>query len=135
MNKKLEKLIDKFKAVESEIVEILNNTPIDFDESQEKSVVKKQIKEYIKRVNKAKKLFEEYQEIAKQIENIDADDDESQELVKAVLDIRELENTDVFAQAYGTETDVSLEKLKKIDEKKTDKTKDINKSKDSVKTL
>ena len=45
MNKKLENLVNKFKSVEGEIVELLNESPINFDESQEKSVVKKQIKE------------------------------------------------------------------------------------------
>lgn len=135
MNKKLENLVNKFKSVEGEIVELLNESPINFDESQEKSVVKKQIKEYIKRVNKAKKLFSQYEELAKEIEEINSDEGDSAELAKAVLDIRDLEKMDVFAQAYGTETDVTLEKLKKKDEKKIEKTKENKKTKEAVKTF
>lgn len=116
MKKKMEKLIERFKQVESEIVSILKDNPIDFNETDDKFAIKKAIKEYLKKMNRAKRLFSEYEEIAKQIEDANHDDeDESAELSKIVLEIREGEMSETLSQAYGTESDVVLEKLKKKD--------------------
>ena len=105
-----------------------NDKNVIFDETQEKSVVKKSLKDYIKKVNKAKKIFEEYEVLAKEIEDITGDEGESAELSKAVLEIRDLEHVEVLGQGYGTESDVVLEKLKKK-EKKTKSEKESAKEK------
>lgn len=89
MKKKLENLVEKFKKKETEILEILKqNIPI-FDEIQDNALVKKNIKDYIKKVNKAAKLFDEYEALAKEITDITGDDGESAELSKAVVEFRE----------------------------------------------
>lgn len=119
MKKNLEKLVDRFKKIEEELVGILNESTISFSEVDDKTSIKKAIKEYIKKVNKAKKLFDEYELIAKEIEDAN-NDDESAELSKAVLEIRDAELSEVLAQGYGTESDVLLEKLKKKDKKTKD---------------
>ena len=122
MKKNLEKLVDRFKKVEEELVETLKESTINFDELDDKTSIKKAIKEYIKKVNKAKKLFDEYEVIAKEIEDANNDEGESAELSKAVLEIRDAEFAQVLAQGYGTESDVLLEKLKKKEKKiKTEK--------------
>ena len=128
MKKNLEKLVERFKKVEAELVEILNESSIKFDELDDKTSVKKAIIEYIKKVNKAKKLFDEYEVIAKEIEDLNADEGESAELSKAVLEIRDLEHVEVLGQGYGTESVVVLEKLKKK-EKKTKSEKESAKEK------
>lgn len=120
MKKNLEKLVDRFKKIEEELVGILNESTISFSEVDDKTSIKKAIKEYIKKVNKAKKLFDEYERIAKEIEDANNDDGESAELSKAVLEIRDAELSEVLAQGYGTESDVLLEKLKKKDKKTKD---------------
>ncbi|MBR7172397.1 MAG: hypothetical protein IKD36_01245 [Clostridia bacterium] len=122
MKKNLEKLVEKFKKIETELVEILNESSIKINELDDKQVVKKAIKDYIKKVGKAKKLFDEYETIAKEIEDINNDEGESAELSKAVLEFRESEMGEVLAQGYGTESDVLLEKLKKKEKvKKSEK--------------
>ena len=120
MKKNLEKLVEKFKKIESELVEILNESSINFSELDDKTSIKKALKEYIKKVNKAKKLFDEYEIVAKEIEDANNDEGESAEFSKAVLEIRESEFGEVLAQGYGTETDVLLEKIKKKDKVKKD---------------
>ena len=89
MKKNLESLVEKFKKKEVELLEILNDKNVIFDETQEKSVVKKSLKDYIKKVNKAKKIFEEYEVLAKEIEDITGDEGESAELSKTVVEFRE----------------------------------------------
>ena len=89
MKKSLENLVEKFRKKEVELLEILNDKNVIFDESQEKSVVKKNLKDYIKKVNKAKKIFEEYEVLAKEIEDITGDEGESAELSKTVVEFRE----------------------------------------------
>lgn len=89
MKKNLESLVEKFKKKEVELLEILNDKNVVFDETQEKSVVKKSLKDYIKKVNKAKKIFEEYEVLAKEIEDITGDEGESAELSKTVVEFRE----------------------------------------------
>ena len=89
MKKSLENLVEKFRKKEVELLEILNDKNVIFDESQEKSVVKKNLKDYIKKVNKAKKIFDEYETLAKEIEDITGDEGESAEFSKTVVEFRE----------------------------------------------
>lgn len=94
MKKNIEKLIFDFRKVESELVAILSNKDVIFDLNESKPTVKKYLKDYIKKVNKAKKLFEQYESLAKKIENIDSDDEDLPELSKVVLEFREYAETE-----------------------------------------
>ena len=117
MKKRLENLVEKFKKKESELLEILNENNVIFDESQEKAVVKKNLKDYINKINKAKKIFEEYESLAKEIEDITGDEGESAEFSKTIVEFRE---------------DISLENEPKIedeiDNKKLNKVKKASKN-------
>lgn len=99
MKKNLENLVEKFKKKEAELLELLNQTEPVFDESQGKSVIKKNIKTYILKVEKAKKVFEEYETLAKKIEDISSDDGESAEFSKTIVEFRQdaETNSEIFA--------------------------------------
>ncbi len=115
MKKDLETLVEKFKSIEEELIEILKSKPEDFDETLPKSVVKKALKEYIKKVNKAEGLFDEYQELAKKISKATSDEgDEVPELAKTVVEFRD---DDAYVKA----------KPKTLREEKTTKKKIIKK--------
>lgn len=115
MSKTLDKLIEKFKNLEKEIISILSVGSLDVDEKQNKTIVKKEIKEYIKKLNKAKKLFDEYEDLAKQISDLTVDEDDSAVLSKTIFE------EDIFGKKE--------EKIKDINELKNEKQKSKNKSK------
>ena len=87
MNKKETALIDKFKKLEEELLEVLKLEDIAFDEETKKQTVKTQLKSYIKKVEKARKLFEEYEKTAKEIEGLAVSDVD--ELNAKVVELRE----------------------------------------------
>lgn len=89
MKKNLENLVEKLKKKETELLELLNQAEPIFDESQGKSVIKKNLKTYILKVEKAKKIFEEYETLAKKIEDISSDDGDSAELSKTIVEFRQ----------------------------------------------
>ena len=124
MKKKLEKLLEKFKIVETKIVEILNEKPAYFDENDDNFLVKKSIKEYIKKINRAKKLFAEYEEIAKQIEDLNSDEGGSAEFSKAVLEFHESEIISDFDNIKTTEKEKTDGKTQKKVSTKNKKTKE-----------
>lgn len=124
MKKNIEKLVERFKKVESELVEILSEKGVLVDENEQKSVVKKSLKEYIKKVNKAKKMFDEYELLAKQIENIDSDDEDLPELSKTVLELRD--SSEIKVEEFENSDKTSVKKSKK--ENKTKETKKENMS-------
>ena len=64
------KLIEKFKKIEGELVELLKLEEIDFSDEAKRQTVKSKIKANIKKVEKAKKLFQEYEAVANLIEEI-----------------------------------------------------------------
>ena len=94
------------------------------DENEQKSIVKKTLKEYIKKVNKAKKLFDEYELLAKEIENIDSDDEDLPELSKAVLEMRD--SSEINLEKFDSTDKASVKKSKK--ERKIKETKKENMS-------
>ena len=124
MKKNIEKLVEKFKKVESELVEILSEKGVFVDENEQKSIVKKTLKEYIKKVNKAKKLFDEYELLAKEIENIDSDDEDLPELSKTVLEMRD--SSEINVEKFDSTDKASVKKSKK--ERKIKETKKENMS-------
>ncbi|MBQ4541313.1 MAG: hypothetical protein IJA23_00515 [Clostridia bacterium] len=117
MKKRLENLVEKFKKKELELLEILNEKNVIFDESQEKAVVKKSLKDYIKKVNKAKKIFDEYETLAKEIEDITGDEGESAELSKTVVEFREEIPLEEQAEIEVEKEKQSSKKTKKVSKK------------------
>ncbi len=83
MSKKTESLIDKFNELELKIIELLNTEE---DKKPEDFSTKKDIKDYIKKVNKARKLFDEYEDVAKKIEIIISDEEDAATLSRVMLD-------------------------------------------------
>ena len=86
----LDDLIKRFEKLELELTTILSEKISDFDEKTQNIVVKKSLKEYIKKVKKAKTLFDEYETLAKQIADESADDLpvlERQENIKDFSDV------------------------------------------------
>ena len=71
MDKKESGLIEKFKKLEVELLKVLSESNSDeINLEQNKSVVKSQLKTFAKNVDKARKLFDEYELIAQQIEDL-----------------------------------------------------------------
>ena len=89
MLKKEVSLIDKFKKLEAEIIEILKENDIDFDDSLNGKEVKAKLKKYIANVKKMEKLFEEYEQIAEKIEKISGDVNDKVVMNEAVVNLRE----------------------------------------------
>lgn len=117
MKKRLENLVEKFKKKELELLEILNEKNVIFDESQEKAVVKKSLKDYIKKVNKAKNIFDEYETLAKEIEDITGDEGESAELSKTIVEFREEVPLEEQAEIEVEKEKQSSKKTKKVSKK------------------
>ena len=114
MKKNLDSLVNKFKLIEKELIEILNEKPVDFESIENKTQVKKALKDYIKKVNKAKKLFAEYEKIAKEIEDISSDEGDSQELTLESLEQNTIGVSKLQVQSLGAESEIlSNEKLQK----------------------
>ena len=89
MLKKEVSLIDKFKKLEAEIIAILKENDIDFDDSLNAKEVKAKLKKYIANVKKMEKLFEEYELIAEKIEKISGDENDKVVMNEAVVNLRE----------------------------------------------
>lgn len=82
-------LVDKFKKLETEILDILKENNIDFDESVNDKTLKSMLKKYISNVRKVEKLFEEYEEVAQKIEDLSADSKQKAAVDEAVVNLRE----------------------------------------------
>ena len=117
MKKRLENLVEKFKKKELELLEILNEKNVIFDESQEKAVVKKSLKDYIKKVNKAKNIFDEYETLAREIEDITGDEGESAEISKTIVEFREEVPLEEQAEIEVEKEKQSSKKTKKVSKK------------------
>lgn len=117
MKKRLENLVEKFKKKELELLEILNEKNVIFDESQEKAVVKKSLKDYIKKVNKAKNIFDEYETLAREIEDITGDEGESAELSKTIVEFRKEVPLEEQAEIEVEKEKQSSKKTKKVSKK------------------
>lgn len=80
-------IIDEFKQLESELISLLIE-PFELDENEKNEDVKKHLKKYILRVNKAREVFDKYEMTAKKIELAIGDEDEPK-LSHSVVDLRE----------------------------------------------
>ncbi len=102
-------ILDKFKKLEGELIELLA-TPIKFDEETKKEVVRKELKRYVSKMQKLRVAFDEYEELAKQIESL-IREDSSKFDVKAVVDLRdENENVDNKEMINDNSENLDLEK-------------------------
>lgn len=115
MNKEIG-LIEKFRELEEQLVEILKLEGVSFDENEKKQVVKSQLKNYIKKVEKAKALFEEYEAVAKQIEQL-AVKDKTSEVSSEVVALRE-DEIEALKEEFVNETVVSDGEVKTVKKKK-----------------
>ena len=89
MLKKEITLIERFKKLEAEIIDILKQNDVDFDENLNEKEVKAKLKKYIANVKKMEKLFEEYEALAEKIEKISGDENDKGVMNEAVVNLRE----------------------------------------------
>ena len=118
MDKKETSLVEKFKKLEAELLQVLSESNVeDIDFEQNKTTLKTQLKAYVKKVAKASKLFEEYEKVADEIEKMtqsEAEDarKESSTFADAVVSLRETETEYVDKIEVSSEGVVS-KKVKK----------------------
>ena len=99
MSKKLDEMLKRFEKLEAEITSILREKNLEFDSKTQDAVVKKSLKDYIKKVSRAKVLFEEYEILAKKIADETVDDlpvlekfEETKEISAVVKDKKSSKN-------------------------------------------
>lgn len=88
--------VEKFKDLEKKLVEVLNSLPTDISKEGKKTE-KENIKSYIDKVSKARKIFDEYEQLAEKLTEITAEnenDQDSIEISKKVIESRE-ENSNI----------------------------------------
>lgn len=86
MKKSDKELVEKFKKLEKELIEILKIKPVDIDEKMTKTEVKKEMKAYILKVKQAKKIFAEYEKTAILIESYTSKD--SEDFSRGIVNLR-----------------------------------------------
>ena len=101
MEKKDVSLIEKFKKLETEIIKLLKENKIDFDESINEKTLKTKLKNYILNVKKIEKLFEEYEAVAEKFEGLSSAPKTSAEISEAVVGLREDKQETVIAEKVG----------------------------------
>ena len=94
-------LIEKFKKLELEIINLLKENKIDFDDSVNEKNLKAKLKNYILNVKKIEKLFEEYESIAEHFECLSNVSKTSSEVSEAVIGLRENKQETVVAERIG----------------------------------
>ena len=119
---KTTELMQRFTELEQKLIDVLNMPSVDIDEKVTKATLKKNLSKYIKHVEEAKVLLEEYESVAKEIEKLTSKKADGETLSKAVVDLREEEKIEEFADAYATEIVVVDEKVTANKRKKKTKT-------------
>lgn len=121
--KKEEELIEKFKKLEDEIVDKLQNIKLDVDFNSDRKEVVKGLKNYISKVRDVERLFEEYEAVANQLEKLTIEDNK-QAVANAIVDMREdseelksqikkLSQTETFDEIENVNGNVVVKKKKK----------------------
>lgn len=109
--KKEEALIEKFIKLENDIIDKLRETELSVDfESDRKSVIKS-LKSYALKVKAVEKLFDAYEDTAKQIEQLTGEEENMQVITSAVVDLRE--DSDKLKSEIGELTE-SLTEIENI---------------------
>lgn len=112
MTKQELNLVDKFVALEEQIIDLLKEVDAEIDFSADRKKVMSQLKTYILKVKKVDKLFEEYENLAKKIESKSSDDEKNQELACAVVDLREDSET-VKTEIENINGQIKVKQVKK----------------------
>ncbi len=73
-------LLLKFKELEKKLIGLLKIDPIKFSDDDSKSLVKKNIKDYIKKVEEIKKVLAEYESVADKLSAINFKDNKNNEI-------------------------------------------------------
>ena len=81
MSDKEKNLVNKFKKIENELLELLKIDIVEFSDDEKKQTVKSKLKTYIKKVEKARQVFVEYEQVAKQIESLMTNQNVSDDIV------------------------------------------------------
>lgn len=89
MEKKDVSLIDEFRKIEQQIIEQLNSTELSIDYEADNKAIVSTLKNYIEKVKRVEKLFDEYENVAKKIEKLTGDEIKKQSMTEAVVDLRE----------------------------------------------
>lgn len=90
MDKRLE-LLEKFKDLEKKLCECLKTTKIEEKEAKNELATKTEIKAYIKKVQRARKIFDEYELVAKEIENLSDKKNTKLEISENIVNLRDAE--------------------------------------------
>lgn len=105
-------LVEKFVDLEEKIIDLLREVNSDIDFSADRKIVMSQLKEYVLKVKKVDKLFEEYESLAKKIEGASNEDEKSQDLTYAVVDLRE-DSEAVKTEIENINGEIKVKKTKK----------------------
>lgn len=88
-NKEEKELIAKFKNLEKQLIEILKSTSLDYDDNDGSAIVKKNLKKYIKKVEEAKTVLLEYENVAMKLNELSSNAaDSSEQVAKEVVALR-----------------------------------------------
>ena len=118
MLKKEITLIERFKKLEAEIIDILKQNDVDFDENLNGKEVKAKLKKYIANVKKMEKLFEEYEALAEKIEKISGDENDKGVMNEAVVNLREdKEQTEVVVDKVTNTVIVKRKKKSNVSQR------------------
>lgn len=90
MDKSLE-LLEKFKDLEKKLCECLKTTKFEEKNAKDELATKAEIRTYIKKVQKARKLFDEYELVAKEIENLSERKNTKLEVSENIVNLRDSE--------------------------------------------
>ncbi len=88
-NKEEKELIAEFKNLEKQLIEILKSTSLDYDDNDGSAIVKKNLKKYIKKVEEAKTVLLEYENVAMKLNELSSNAaDSSEQVAKEVVALR-----------------------------------------------
>lgn len=124
-------LVKKFKTLEAELFEILKTNKLNIDDNESSAVLKKKLKDYIKNLKRAEIIFEQYQNVADEIDSITStkskdtkDKTLSEEMSKSVVELREEKGNKTQnskSQSAKTRENEALNFIKAAAEGKKDK--------------
>ena len=89
MKKTENDLIEKFKQIETKILDELKLTNLDVDYNAESKVIVSGLKAYIKKIKKIEEILDEYEEISHKLEKMMGEDEKQKNITDAVVELRE----------------------------------------------
>ena len=117
MSKRKElEIFDKFKNLETKLVDVLKTIPEKIDEEGKESE-KANIESYMKKVQEARKLFDEYEALADKLNdmnNKNENDQDSIEISKRLLSQERAKNLKSMKKTFSTSTKQCQNKQKDL---------------------